>query len=428
MVFDRIKPAIYAFVKRNPRVRNMAMPLWLFLLKAKETTTGLLSGAEVLGPPVATIDFDDTFVNAFGKNDLNSIVAFKLIAEPRKVLRALPRTVEKIMHWKFMQKQTVTQPATYVMEIKDGRAYAYDDGVYDYGAVITMENKMLTGVSKFIEAGEYVTDHTKHAIFSKKTLPPLKKINGAVAILSAPAGRGYYHWMFDVLPRIQLLIEAGYNFDRIDKFLINNYISRFHIETLNMIGIPRNKIIESQLNPHLQAETLIVPSLVGDTGSVPGYACNFLRNQFLPKISKNNNHAERIYVNRGQVGHRRVVNEPEIVNVLKQYGFESIALETFSLTEQIALMASAKVVIAPHGAGLTNIVFCDPGTKIIEFLYPAAVNVMYWTISEEMKFDYYYLMAEGEIPPENVNPYLNLNDMTIDIDKLKKLLSMAGIN
>ena len=123
-----------------------------------------------------------------------------------------------------------------------------------------------------------------------------------------------------------------------------------------------------------------------------------------------------------------MINEPEIVDTLKQYGFESVALETLSLLEQIALMANAEVVIAPHGAGLTNIVFCDPGTKIIEFLYPASVNVMYWTIAEEMKFEYYYLMAEGDVPPENVNPYLNSDDMTINIEKLKKLLSLASIN
>ncbi len=48
--------------------------------------------------------------------------------------------------------------------------------------------------------------------------------------------------------------------------------------------------MESQLNPHLQADTLIVPSLVGDTGSVHRYACDFLRNEFLPKIPKSNNH------------------------------------------------------------------------------------------------------------------------------------------
>src|SRR5579862_7217913 len=120
MLFDRIKPAIYAFVKRNQRVRNMAMPLWQFMLKAKEKTTTLVTGAEILGPPTGTIDFDEAFVRGIGKDDLNAIVTFKSIAEPKKVQRALPLTVEKTMHWKFMRKQSVKQPATYVMEIKDG--------------------------------------------------------------------------------------------------------------------------------------------------------------------------------------------------------------------------------------------------------------------------------------------------------------------
>jgi capsular polysaccharide biosynthesis protein len=421
MAFDRLKPAIYAFVKRNPRVRKIAVPVWEFILKAKEKTTTLITGAEIFGPPADTVDYNDQFVNNIGKDDLKSITAFKLIAPSKKIHRALPLSIDKNIHWKYIRKQIVNQPATYVMEIKDGR-------VYDDGIVITPGDKMLTGVSKFIVAGEYITDHSQNPIFTKKTLPPLKKIKGNIAVLSAPAGRGYYHWMFDVLPRIQLLRAAGYDLNSIDKFLINNYVSRFHIETLNMIGIPRNKIMESQLNPHLQADTLIVPSLVGDTGSVPRYACDFLRNEFLPKIPKTNNHSKRIYVNRGQVWHRRVANEPEIVDTLQQYGFESVALETLSLQEQIALMANAEVVIAPHGAGLTNIVFCDQGTKIIEFLYPASVNVMYWTIAEEMKFEYYYLMAEGDVPPENVNPYLNSDDMTINIEKLKKLLSLASIN
>ena len=399
----------------------MAVPVWEFILKVKDKATTLITGAEVLGPPVDTVDYNNQFVNSVGKGDLRSITVFKLVAPSKKIHRALPLSIDKNIHWKYIRKQNVNQPATYVMEIKDGR-------VYDDGIVITPGNKMLAGVSKFIEAGEYITDHSQNPIFTKKTLHPLKKIKGNIAVLSAPSGRGYYHWMFDVLPRIQLLREAGYDFNSVDKFLINNYLSRFHIETLNMIGIPRNKIMESQLNPHLQADALIVPSLVGDTGSVPRYACDFLRNEFLPKISKNNNHSKRVYVNRGQVWHRRVVNEPEIVNTLQRYGFESVALETLSLLEQIALMANAEVVIAPHGAGLTNIVFCDPGTKIIEFLYPASVNVMYWTIAEEMKFEYYYLMAEGDVPPENVNPYLNSDDMTINIEKLKKLLSSASIN
>ena len=420
-MFDRLKPSIYAFVKKNPRIRNSAMAVLGVFMKTKDLAIRVITRAEIYGPPVGIIDYSDDFKNKAGEGKLACVTAFKQTSTPAEISRPLPVTVDKITHWNYRQKQTVTDPATYVMELKDCR-------VYDDGIVITPDNLMFGGVSQFIEAGEYIKDLTHHPIFSKKELPPLKKVKGTVAVLSAPSGRGYYHWMFDVLPRIQLLRNAGYDLNKIDKFLVNNYISRFHIETLNMIGIPRNKIMESQYNPHIKAEKLIVPSLVGDTGSIPKYACDFLRREFLPKITRNKNHSKRIYVNRGQVVHRRVTNEPQIVEVLKKYGFESVALETMSLLEQIALMASAEVIIAPHGAGLTNIVFSEPGTKIIEFLHPGAVNVMYWTISADMGYQYYYLLSEGEAPPDFVNPYLNGNDMTINIDQLEELLALAAIN
>ena len=420
MFLDRFKPAVYAFVKKNQRVRNVAMLIWDFVFKVKLYITGLVTKAEIFGPPEKIITYNPQFANDTGKGDLKSIISFKEVQPELKITRNLPINIDKTIHWKYTQNLNITQPATYVMEVKNGR-------VYDNGIVITENNIMLGGVSKFIDAGQYVADNTQNPIFSKNFLPPVKKIKGNIAVLTAPAGRGYYHWMFDVLPRIQLLKEAAYDLNSIDKFLINNYISKFHIETLNMIGIPRKKIMESQLNPHLQAEKLIVPSLVGDTGSVPRYACDFLRNEFLGKVPKSTKHAKRIYVNRGQVVHRKVVNEPHIIDLLKRLGFESVALDTLSLTEQIALMAGAEVVIAPHGAGLTNIVFCEPGTKIIEFLHPASVNVMYWTICNEIKLEYYYLLAKGEVPPEFVNPYLNGDDLEINMDDLKALLTLAGI-
>ena len=420
MSLDRFKPAIYAFVKKNQRVRNTAMVIWNFIFKTKNYVTHLITSAEIYGPPAGVIEYNTKFAEKAGKDKLQSVVSFKLISPEQEITRKSPYSIDGKIHWKYIHNQKAIQPATYVIEVENGR-------VYDEGAVIIDDN-LFAGVSKTIDSGEYINDTTIHPAFTNKTLPPLKKLKGNVAVLSAPSGRGYYHWMFDVLPRIQLLKAAGYDFENIDKFLINNYISKFHIETLAMIGVPRNKIMESQLSPHIQAEKLIVPSLVGNTGSVPKYACDFLRNEFLGKISKNNHHSKRIYVNRGQVVHRRVINEPAIVGFLKKYGFESVALETLSLTEQIALMASAEVVIAPHGAGLTNIVFCDPGTTIIEFLHPASVNVMYWTISNEMDFKYYYLLAKGEVPPEFVNPYLNGDDMDIDIENLGNLLKLAGIN
>jgi len=41
-------------------------------------------------------------------------------------------------------------------------------------------------------------------------------------------------------------------------------------------------------------------------------------------------------------------------------------LGTMSVLEQIELFSNADVVIGTHGAGLANILFCKPNTKVIE--------------------------------------------------------------
>lgn len=43
-----------------------------------------------------------------------------------------------------------------------------------------------------------------------------------------------------------------------------------------------------------------------------------------------------------------------------------VVLENMPLLDQIALFYGASCVVAQHGAGLSNILFCRPGTKVIE--------------------------------------------------------------
>ena len=41
-----------------------------------------------------------------------------------------------------------------------------------------------------------------------------------------------------------------------------------------------------------------------------------------------------------------------------------------TVAQQAELLASAKVVVAPHGAGLSNVVFCETNTPLIEIMHP----------------------------------------------------------
>jgi len=419
-LLDQVTPHLYAFVKRNKKLRDAVMPVWRFTAESYIKIKSWATGAQVLPPPQGVIESVKEWTRTSPRKGGKTTTPYKEVYPAQEIKRKLPKTIESQIHWKFKINETHQQPATFVVTLEGGR-------VYDEGTVITADNYLLAEVSRIISDGVYIKDASKHPVFAKEALPPLQKVKGKVAVLSAAGGRGYYHWIFDVLPRIQLLREAGIDLHTIDKFLINNYVSKFHIETLNLLGIPREKVLESHWNPHIQAEHLIVPSLVGDTGHIPAWACEFLRKEFLSKTPVTTDSPKRLYFNRGLVTHRKVSNEKEIVDYLDTLGFKSITLESLPLMEQFSLLAHADVVIVPHGAGLTNIVFCKPGTKVIELLSPHAVNVMYWTLSNQIGLDYYYLIATGERPAEFVNAYRNNDNLTIDMEELKGILEMANV-
>lgn len=54
------------------------------------------------------------------------------------------------------------------------------------------------------------------------------------------------------------------------------------------------------------------------------------------------------------------------------------------------LFANAKIVIAPHGAGLTNLIFCKPGTKVLE-IFQSHEDDTYCYLAQVLGLDYHCL-------------------------------------
>ncbi|MGJ5673896.1 MAG: glycosyltransferase family 61 protein [Nostochopsis sp.] len=419
-ILEQITPQLYALIKRDQRLKNLVMPIWQFLSNVAVWRRSLSNRSISLPPPTRICQSVQDWVNTNPTSTNQKPVSYQVIYPSHIVTRVLPKTIDATIHWKFRINQQRQLPDAFIATIPNGR-------VWGDGNVITPDNQLLAEVSKVISKGEYIADSAQHPIFSQEKLPPVQKISGSVAVLSSAGGTGYYHWLFDILPRLALLQKAGILFEQIDKFLVNRYISRFQIETLNSLGIPRSKIIENHWYPHIEAEQLVLPSLVGETSHMPKWACDFLRDYFSRDKTKQNQQPVRLYFNRTQVVHRRVENESEVIEFLSRLGFRNLSLETLSVAEQIELMAMAEVVVAPHGAGLSNIVFCQPGTKVIELLSPKAVNFMYWSLSNQVDLDYYYLLGEGEIPPEPIDPYANNDNILINLNSLFQVLEIAKI-
>lgn len=101
-----------------------------------------------------------------------------------------------------------------------------------------------------------------------------------------------------------------------------------------------------------------------------------------------------VYVSRKRAKTRRVLNEEDLLPDLAALGFAALQLEELSLADQIATFRNAGVVVAPHGSGLANILFCRPGTKIVEILPEGGVHgSAYLRLASHLDLDYYFVVA-----------------------------------
>jgi len=124
---------------------------------------------------------------------------------------------------------------------------------------------------------------------------------------------------------------------------------------------------------------------------------------------------ELLYISRNESSMRRILNESEILPGLRDLGFKILSPATLPLTAQIDAFRNARVVLAAHGAGLTNIVFCRPKTTLIEIFPEGGVHgSAFLRIASHLNFDYYYVVGKKV---ENAQSKKNPNNPDLILDK-----------
>lgn len=97
-------------------------------------------------------------------------------------------------------------------------------------------------------------------------------------------------------------------------------------------------------------------------------------NRFGNQKTKSN---RKIYLKRPSNLFRPLQNEKSLSIFLRKNEFEIIEPSTISLTEQIDIMRDARIIVAESGAALTNVMFVEDKTKLIE-LHPAVDYSDFW--------------------------------------------------
>lgn len=351
--------------------------------------------------------------------------------DPHKVVyaaRAYPLTVPQTVgapHPVFAQRH-LHVPEAYVAVIPEGRFWAGPD---DATAVVAPDNRMISDVST-----NFIIPDWSHPIGQTARLPSAVRRDETVAVLSFVWSRNYFHWMLDAVGRLRLLKQCGVP---IDKYIVlGGEAVPFQEETLAMLGIPPKRVIRASNGLHLRARRLVVPSLQPyrlkpfTVNPVPKWAVDFLRKRLLQAVEPERRSGfERIYISRGDAGHRKVLNEPDVVRLLERHGFRTVSLTGMSVADQVRLFASARTIVAPHGASLTNLMFCRPGAQVVDIFAPRYMYPCFWHISSFVGLDYYYLIGQGKrlSAQEGVGRVGHVrDDLTVDLGELADMLRLLG--
>jgi hypothetical protein len=197
---------------------------------------------------------------------------------------------------------------------------------------------------------------------------------------------GYYHWLLEVLPNVLHLLQE---LEEDVKIVIPKKSGKYLTTALKYILKDKyeNKIIF--LDKPTKVKTVYFAYYESQSGYVRKIDRDILKKYFLDfEQAKENN--RKIYISRLKAPKRSLGNEKEVEDTLKKEGFEIVYAEDLNWLEQIKLYNNCSFIIAPHGAGLGNVIWSQKSTKILEIFPYDKFHFCFATLakSNELKYDY----------------------------------------
>ena len=218
-----------------------------------------------------------------------------------------------------------------------------------------------------------------------------RRISGVcTAIECEPWLSNYYHWLIDILPRVYALHHEWFRAVPEIKLLLSKTLSDDERSALEAL-LPDNVGVE-QVAPDTKVSVeqfAVLPFLSGDwAGYLPMEYLRFFRRRLFDRfgIDPESQRTERVFVSRKRASMRWITNEDALARRLESADFASYCLEELAFPAQMDLFSRARTVIAPHGAGLTNLLFAtDCG--VIE-IFPGKPLNHYRLLSAALDLEY----------------------------------------
>lgn len=279
----------------------------------------------------------------------------------------------------------------------------------------------------------------------QKRVKPLPT-HDTVYVISQFYGNSFYHTLVENFPRLLLGLDLLLNRPDVK---VHAQQSGIMSNLFSMVGINSEQLITGPVN----ARVVYVPEPVACF--TPAYMMmNVARFLLLPIIQAPAPAPRKQITVIRRHGSRELTNHDELVKELER-SFASHAVSVFdqdaitagnvsyvtvsgkrrrvilhdlaaesrATSDTLRLFSSSDVIVAPHGAGLANIMTCSPGTIVIENLpcqhdSRESVNFCFSKLSSDLSLRYHALADPTAT---------RASSMTIDVGKVISILKAEGV-
>jgi capsular polysaccharide biosynthesis protein len=230
----------------------------------------------------------------------------------------------------------------------------------------------------------------------------VRRLPGRTLSLLGVGPENYWHWMMDGLGR--LAADPG-AVEACRHVLVPSLTRDFQTAGLAAAGIDHTALVEMEIGDTVEAEHLVVPwTNIGDFAAHPCLGAWFA-GPFVARLGVGPvRERVRLYLDRTAGRNRRLVNEAAVIDALAPLGFTAVRPEAMTLAAQASLFARAECVVAPHGAGLTNLLFAPPGCAVLELHMDAYVHWCFHRLAALLGQRYECVIGRA-LGPHDANPH-----------------------
>jgi capsular polysaccharide biosynthesis protein len=270
-----------------------------------------------------------------------------------------------------------------------------------------------------------LSERKKRLISFKSIASSPREIDQALWIHDNWSG-GYFHWLTDVCPKL-LAWKSMHNFS-LPLILPKEYsFFPFILKSLEILGY---NYLWYESTERIFIRQLWIIGETAPSGNYRSLLINEVSKTITEHIIPTSEHNSlsiptSIYISRKDAIKRHISNESQIRDVLVSNSVDLTLLAGRSLDDQVRTFRNCSLLISIHGNGLTNMLWMQPGSSIIEIRrFGDSFNNCYFSLASALGLHYYYILAPSV---GGVND-THIADLTVDPVLLDLTIKQAKEN